>query len=70
MIVLDMVMPRISGRECWLRLRELDPKVRVLVTTGCSINSELEACIREGVLGYLFKPYRPSQLLACLKNNL
>jgi two-component system, cell cycle sensor histidine kinase and response regulator CckA len=70
LVVLDLVMPKMSGRDCWLRLREIDPQVRVLVTTGSSLNKELRICLKEGVLGYLTKPFRPSQLLDCLRGNL
>ena len=70
LVVLDLVMPKMGGRDCWLRLREIDPQVRVLVTTGSSLNKELKICLREGVLGYLTKPFRPRQLLDCLKKNL
>ena len=70
LVVLDLVMPQMSGRDCWLRLREIDPQVRVLVTTGGSLNKELRICLKEGVLGYLTKPFRPSQLLNRLRENL
>jgi len=26
LVVLDLVMPQMSGRDCWLRLREIDPR--------------------------------------------
>jgi CheY-like chemotaxis protein len=70
LVVLDLVLPKMSGRDCWLRLRELDSQVRVLVTTGGSQDKELQTCLREGVLGYLTKPFKPSQLLDCLRKNL
>src|SRR3989304_9053284 len=41
-VVLDLMMPKMNGRDCWRRLRELDPDVRVLVTTGCSLNADLD----------------------------
>ena len=34
LVLLDMVMPQMDGKECMERLRRIDPRVRVVVITG------------------------------------
>jgi signal transduction histidine kinase len=40
-VILDMVMPKLSGRDTYLRLREIDATVPVLLTTGFAANEEV-----------------------------
>jgi len=56
-VVLDMVMPRLDGRGTYLALRELNPDVRVLLTTGFALNDEAQRIIDLGVRGFLAKPF-------------
>jgi two-component system cell cycle sensor histidine kinase/response regulator CckA len=56
-VLLDMVMPRMGGRETYLALRECDPRVAVLLTTGFALNEEAQAILDLGVRGFIAKPY-------------
>jgi PAS domain S-box-containing protein len=62
LVILDMVMPRMGGHETFLALRQINPQVRVLLSSGYSLNGEAHAILREGVLGFIGKPYRLSEL--------
>src|SRR5262249_53753999 len=56
-VVLDMVMPRLSGRDTYLALRNLDPAVRVVLTTGFALNEEAQEILDLGVREFVPKPY-------------
>lgn len=56
-VLLDMIMPRLGGRETFLRLQRLDPEVCVILTTGFALNDEAQAILDLGVRGFLAKPY-------------
>ena len=56
-VVLDLVMPGLSGRDTYLALRALSPGVRVLLMSGYSMNEEVEAILELGVRSFLSKPY-------------
>jgi len=62
LVLLDMVMPGMGGRECFYRLRALDPEVRVLLASGFSQSGDLAAILRDGALGLLRKPYNTLDL--------
>jgi PAS domain S-box-containing protein len=57
LVVLDVVMPQMGGRECLRQLRQLDPEVRVLISTGYTANSSAQGMVSEGALGVVEKPF-------------
>ncbi|MBX9627984.1 MAG: response regulator, partial [Gemmataceae bacterium] len=67
LVVLDVMMPRMSGRDAFRELVRLDPGVRVLFSSGYS-GDELPEL--EGAVGMLGKPYRPADLLAAVRDAL
>jgi DNA-binding response OmpR family regulator len=68
-VILDLVLPGISGAEVLRRLKQtsLGKHTRVVVVTGCSGRPQLEATIPELADGYCMKPVAPSTLLSALK---
>lgn len=67
LVILDVMMPRLSGREAYRQMITIDPQVRVLFATGYSSGELTEL---EGALGLLTKPYRPHELLAAVQAAL
>jgi two-component system, cell cycle sensor histidine kinase and response regulator CckA len=66
LVILDLSMPRLSGQEACVKLREMKPDVRVMFTSG--FTEELLALAEEGdAHGYLGKPYRPEELAAAVR---
>ena len=57
-----MVMPRMSGPELFSRIKEINPSVRVVVSSGYSHDQEGKRMLRHGCLGYLQKPYNIESL--------
>jgi PAS domain S-box-containing protein len=70
LVILDMVMPKMGGRETFQRLKELNPKVKALLSTGYSQNGKAQEILDSGVLGFLQKPYQTHDLLAKLRSVL
>jgi CheY-like chemotaxis protein len=62
LVILDMVMPSMSGRETLAALREIDPQVRALLASGYSIEGEAQMLVDEGVAGFIQKPYGRAKL--------
>ncbi len=58
LVVLDAVMPQMGGRECLRRLQELDPQVKVLISTGYTADDSAQKLIAEGALGVVEKPFQ------------
>ena len=69
-VITDMKMPRISGREVLERVKKNWPHIPVLIMTAFgSIESAVEA-MRYGAFNYITKPFSPSVLVARIKANL
>jgi two-component system cell cycle sensor histidine kinase/response regulator CckA len=63
LVVLDVVMPGLGGKETFLRLRDINPKLRVLLSSGYSIEGEVGEILKEGVGGFVQKPYKDNELI-------
>jgi signal transduction histidine kinase/ActR/RegA family two-component response regulator len=61
-VILDMMMPDLSGRDVFSRLRSARPDVPVIVSSGFSAGSDLDALRGEPGVFYLAKPYTTDQL--------
>jgi two-component system, cell cycle sensor histidine kinase and response regulator CckA len=57
LVLIDLVMPRLGGRETYQRLKEMDPHVRALFATGYGIDDQVHELLATGVLGIIKKPY-------------
>ncbi len=64
LVILDMVMPEMGGKETFIAMREINPDVLAFLSSGYSINGEAQSILDEGVKGFLQKPYRKNDLLA------
>ncbi len=60
--IIDLIMPRLSGRECFLALREINPSVKALLSTGHDANGTAKLLLNEGILGIVQKPYQVRDL--------
>ena len=70
LVVLDVAMPVMSGMECFRRLREINPKVSVLIATGYAKHGDVDALLNEGAVGYLGKPYDRRELERAVRQAL
>ena len=61
-VILDMNMPKMSGAQCFRRLKEINPGVRVIIASGYGDNSERDALKKEGVEFSIQKPYKAAEL--------
>jgi DNA-binding response OmpR family regulator len=62
LVILDMVMPRMSGREVFHAIKAINPAVRVLLASGYSVDGEARHILDEGVRGFIQKPFRIDEL--------
>ncbi|TSA46724.1 MAG: PAS domain S-box protein [Deltaproteobacteria bacterium] len=62
LVILDMIMPGISGGETFDRLREINPGIKVLLSSGYSINGEAKTIMNRGCNGFIQKPFQLEKL--------
>jgi signal transduction histidine kinase/CheY-like chemotaxis protein len=61
-VLLDLVMPVMDGPETFRRLRERDPEVKVIVSSGFSEEGDAGRLLAAGAAGFLQKPYELTDL--------
>ena len=73
LIILDMVMPDIGGGEVFDELKKINPGVKVLLSSGYSLNGQASRIIDRGCDGFIQKPFTlhdiSRQLRAILKSG-
>jgi two-component system cell cycle sensor histidine kinase/response regulator CckA len=58
LVILDMLMPGKGGAETFQELMGIDPGVRVLLSSGYSLDGEAQHTMAAGARGFIQKPYR------------
>ena len=64
LILLDLSMPFMDGEETFRRLRDINPEVVVLLSTGFMAQERVDRMLAAGMAGFIRKPHRPDELLA------
>lgn len=62
LVILDMIMPHLGGRETYQRLKAINPQITVLLSSGYSLEGQAEEILEDGCNGFLQKPYNMTQL--------
>ncbi len=69
LVILDLIMPKMSGTETFDRLRALNPKARILLSSGYSINGQADSVMKRGCNGFIQKPFNLKEL-SCKINEI
>ena len=69
-ILLDMVMPKMNGREVFEELLKMDPHIKVVFSSGFSHDRGFHELMDKGARGFIQKPYRRQELGRALKEAL
>jgi PAS domain S-box-containing protein len=69
LVLMDMIMPRMNGKECFKNLKAYDPDIKVIIASGYA-NVEAEELNTMGFAGFLSKPYDRATLSEMLAKVL
>ena len=61
-VLLDMVMPRMGGGKTYDRLKKINPKIKVLLSSGYSVEGQAKEILKRGCDGFIQKPFNLGQL--------
>jgi signal transduction histidine kinase/DNA-binding NarL/FixJ family response regulator len=70
LVLLDLNMPGMGGRQCLKELLDLDPQASILISSGYSTTVNASDAIKCGARGYIGKPYRLTDLLTKVRRIL
>jgi len=61
-VILDMIMPDMGGGETYDRLKKINPEIKVLLSSGFSIDGQASEIINRGCNAFIQKPFNVEQL--------
>jgi CheY-like chemotaxis protein len=57
LVILDMIMPDMSGGETFSRMRAIKPDAKILLSSGYSLDRRASAIMKQGCNGFIQKPF-------------
>ncbi|MFZ2655642.1 MAG: response regulator [Victivallales bacterium] len=70
LVILDMLMPEMNGHDTFMDMKGVNPGIKVIITTGFSIDSDVRKLVEAGVLYVIQKPFDPMELLQKMQGIL
>jgi CheY-like chemotaxis protein len=70
LVLLDMVMPGMSGSETFDAIKAINPDAKVILSSGYSINGQAQKIIDRGCSGFVQKPYSMKDISTKLRHVL
>ncbi|MCP4576344.1 MAG: response regulator [Deltaproteobacteria bacterium] len=70
MVILDMIMPDMNGGEVYDRMKEINPNVKVLLSSGYTIDGGAREVVDRGCNGFIQKPFKMKELSQKLREIL
>jgi two-component system cell cycle sensor histidine kinase/response regulator CckA len=70
LVILDMIMPGMGGRETYETLKRINPEIKVLLCSGYNINGEATEVMRQGANDFIRKPYTMKELSHTIRKIL
>jgi PAS domain S-box-containing protein len=70
LVILDMVMPKMNGKQAFAAMQNVNPEVKVLITSGYSVDDDTEQLLQAGARGFMQKPFSVRELRATVNRIL
>jgi PAS domain S-box-containing protein len=70
LVILDMIMPGMSGRQCLEGLLKINPKAKVVISSGYSHIGHRKETMKAGARSFISKPYEIKQMLQVVREAL
>ncbi len=62
MVILDMIMPDMGGGDTYDRMKKINPDINTLLSSGYTINGQVDEILEVGCNGFIQKPFNMRQL--------
>ncbi|MBP7902036.1 MAG: PAS domain S-box protein [Spirochaetes bacterium] len=62
MIILDMIMPVMNGRDAFFEIKRIDPNAKIIIASGFIQSRDLNELQKNGLNAFIHKPFRSHEL--------
>ena len=70
LVILDLIMPGIGGKNCLDLILEEDPSARVIIASGYSVDGTTKKELESKTKGFVSKPFELNQMLSMVRKTL
>lgn len=70
MVILDMIMPEMNGKKTFEELKKIDPEIKVLLSSGYSLDGQAREILDRGCSGFIQKPFNLKELSLKIRETL
>ena len=70
LVILDLIMPGVDGRETFDRIRKIQPDMPVMLSSGYSIDGQAQEILAKGGNGFIQKPFQIAELSQAIRKIL
>lgn len=70
LVILDMIMPEMNGKDCFNEIRRHSPKIPVILASGFSQGSDIREMEKTGAVSFKSKPFRGQELIKAIQELL
>jgi two-component system, cell cycle sensor histidine kinase and response regulator CckA len=70
LVILDMIMPAMDGGETIQRIKSINSKARIILSSGYSIDGKAAEIMKRGCTGFIQKPYGLTELSETIRKAL
>ncbi len=70
LVVLDLIMPIMSGKEAFSEIKTIKEDAKILVSTGYAVDDKVEGFLNQGCHGFLQKPFSLNEFARALRRIL
>ena len=70
LVILDLIMPGMGGKQCLEELLKIDPEVKVIIASGFAAAGDAKAFLDSVARGRVSKPFSMKKLLHCVRRAL
>ncbi len=57
LILLDLTMPELNGADCFKAMKAVNPEIKTVITSGHTMDDEINSLMQEGVHSFIQKPF-------------
>jgi two-component system, cell cycle sensor histidine kinase and response regulator CckA len=70
LVILDVIMPKMSGGEAYGQLKKINGDIKVLLSSGYSIEGQATDILKRGCDGFIQKPFKLQELSGKIREIL
>ena len=70
LVVLDLVMPKMSGQQAFVEIKNIQKNAKILISTGRAIDDKIEGFLNQGCHGFIQKPFSLNEFAKILRRIL